>query len=233
MIPDTHALGQPEPPISNARLAMLLFVASEAMLFTGLITGYVVLGFGSSGFSGMPTLPLGLAPLAVAILVASSCALVLSRRAIKAEGSRAMSDETSSATPAGSYNGASVVETPARSYSGAWVGSTPRASASARWSLIALVLGTIFLAVQAIEWTSMLSSGMLPGSAVNAGMLYVVGGVHGLHVVVGLVFLAVLAVRALRDPTAASTRSSSTVTALYWHFVTIVWITLFLMLYIL
>lgn len=192
MTSETHAaVVRAEPPISNARLGMMLFVASEAMLFTGLIAGYVVLGFGSGGFSGMRALPLGLAPIALAVLVASSAALVMAQRAV-------------------------------------------RASASAsRWSLAALALGTLFLGIQAIEWMSLLGDGMLPASAVNAGMLYVVGGVHGLHVVVGLVLLALFAVRAVRTPLAPATRTAATITALYWHFVTIVWITLFLMLYIL
>jgi cytochrome c oxidase subunit III len=196
MIPDAHTLRRPEPPISNARLAMLLFVASEAMLFTGLITGYVVLGFGSNSFKGMRALPLGLAPLAVAVLVASSAVLIMAQRSIRD-------------------------------------GAAGRSNAAARWSMLALLLGTIFLGIQATEWMSLLDLGMLPGSAVNAGMLYVVGGVHGLHVLVGLVLLAVFAVRARSVPSAPATRTAATITALYWHFVTIVWITLFLMLYIL
>lgn len=192
------ALGSPngvathEPPIANARLAMMLFVASEAMLFTGLVAGYVVLGYGSRGFEGMPVLPLGLAPYATAVLAASSGALVAAGRAIAAG----------------------------------------RASAS-RWSLATLALGTLFLGLQALEWMRMVGDGLLPESGVNSGMLYVIGGVHGLHVAGGLVFLGILAVRAMRAPRDARTRSFATTAALYWHFVTLVWLTLFLMLYVL
>lgn len=192
MSSESHALPPQDPPISNARLAMLLFVASEAMLFAGLIAGYVILGYGSGGFAGMRDLPMGLAPVAVLVLLASSAALLMAQREYR-------------------------------------VG----APTSARWPLLALVLGTLFLAIQALEWTTLLGSGIPPESAVNAGMLYVVGGVHGLHVVGGLVLLALLATRSLRSPTAEATRTAATITALYWHFVTLVWITLFLMLYIL
>jgi cytochrome c oxidase subunit III len=192
MITDTHAIAQQQPPISNARLAMMLFVASEAMLFAGLVAGYVVLEHGSDGFAGMPSATIGLAPLALAVLVASSAALVAAQRSVR--------------------DGA------------------PSAS---RWSMLALVLGTVFLGVQGIEWVRLLGKGMLPGTSVNTGMLYVVGGVHGVHVVGGLVFLAVLAARALRAPGSERTRTFATTAALYWHFVTIVWVTLFLMLYIL
>ena len=191
MSSDTHALPEQTQPISNARLGMMLFVASEAMLFTGLIAGYVVLGYGSNGFRGMTSLPLGLSPVALAVLLASSGALVRAQRAVR--------DGLGSA---------------------------------ARWSIAALLLGTAFLALQAVEWTHLLDAGMLPGSAINAGMLYVLGGVHGVHVAGGLVVLGLLVARALRAPGEERTRTAATITALYWHFVTLVWVTLFLMLYI-
>ena len=192
MTAEARTLDQRQPPISNARLAMLLFVASEAMMFAGLIAGYVVLDHGSSGFAGMPSLPMGLAPVGVAVLLASSAALVLAQLAMR-DGSRSAS----------------------------------------RLTVGALLLGTAFLAIQAVEWVRLVQGGLLPETSVNTGMLYVVGGVHGLHVAGGLVVLAVLTARALRAPSSDRTRSFGLTAGLYWHFVTIVWITLFTMLYLL
>lgn len=179
---------QGEPPISNGRLAMMLFVASEVMMFTGLITGYVVLGFGSSDFAGMRVLPLGLVPYATAVLVASSLALIAAQR---------------------------------------------NSNAIARWSFVALLLGTLFLGLQAVEWMQLMSSGITPGTGVNSGMVYVIGGMHGLHVIGGLVILGILGARALRAPDSWRTRNFLTIAGLYWHFVTVMWVTLFTMMYVL
>lgn len=187
-----EVLPRREPPISNARLAMLLFVMSEAMLFAGLITGYVVLGFGSDDFAGMRQLPLGLAPYATLVLIASSIMLAIAQRAMRLDGIRAR-----------------------------------------RATVSALGLGAVFLGLQAIEWTDLVGVGILPETGVNSGMLYVIGGMHGLHVLGGLVLLALLGVRTLRAPHTRPTRNFATVAALYWHFVTIVWVTLFLMMYVL
>jgi cytochrome c oxidase subunit 3 len=202
MITDTilheHAhVVAPEPPISNGRLAMMLFISSEAMMFAGLVTGYVVLGFGSDDFAGMRVLPLGLVPYATLVLVASSAALIAAQRAAR------------------------VTHT-----------GTSR-NAIGRWTLIALLLGILFLGLQAVEWTHLIGSGILPGTGVNSGMVYTIGGMHGLHVIGGLVILAMLATRAMRAPASRKTRGFVTVAALYWHFVTLIWVTLFSMMYIL
>src|SRR6476659_11263826 len=71
------------PPISNARLGMMLFVSAEVMLFAGMLAGYVVLRFGSGNFAGMQRLPVGLTWLSTSLLVASSVMLVQASRGLK------------------------------------------------------------------------------------------------------------------------------------------------------
>ncbi len=93
----------------------------------------------------------------------------------------------------------------------------------------ALVLGTIFLAMQAYEWKRQpfaLSAG------VYSSLYFTVTGFHILHVVVGLLMLAVLLVWSARGYLSADRHAAASIAAVYWHFVTIVWIAVFFTIYI-
>ena len=185
--------GTRRPPLSNGRVGMILFVASEAMLFGGLLAGYVVLRFGSGHFSGMRPLPAGLAWLSTGVLVASSGMLVAAARANRSGRARR-----------------------------AWWGS-----------LATLLLGVLFLGLQITEWNRLMAAGVLPAGNIGGGMFYILSWAHGLHVLGGLALLCYLALRVRRELYAARLRNLFDVAGIYWHFVTIVWGTLFLLLFIL
>jgi heme/copper-type cytochrome/quinol oxidase subunit 3 len=185
------SVGVAAPPISNARLATILFIASEVMLFAGLVVGYVVLRFGSDGFEGMRSLPVGLTAVSTPILLLSSIALVISIRALR-QG---------------------------------------RMSTFRLGALASLILGSAFLLLQVIEWTHLTGDGLIPAGSVHSGMFYLLSGVHGLHVVLGLVILAMLAVQGYRGKLAPQSGGITAVAPIYWHFVTIVWLALFVMIF--
>ena len=81
------SLSSQGPPISNARLGMMLFVSAEVMLFAGLLAGYVVLRFGSGNFNGMERLPIGLTALSTSLLVASSATLIAASMMVRRNAS--------------------------------------------------------------------------------------------------------------------------------------------------
>jgi heme/copper-type cytochrome/quinol oxidase subunit 3 len=99
---------------------------------------------------------------------------------------------------------------------------------AARYLYYTIGGGAVFLAVKAVEWTIEISSGYTIASNTFWSFYYTAAGVHASHVIAGMVLMAYIA----RD--AARNREMQRVeyVGLYWHFVDIVWIFLFPLLYI-
>jgi heme/copper-type cytochrome/quinol oxidase subunit 3 len=79
--------GPDGPPLSNARLGMLMLLGGETMFFGGLVIAFLHLRFGAAVWPppGQPRLPLGLTAVNTLVLLASSWALVRASRALRAE----------------------------------------------------------------------------------------------------------------------------------------------------
>jgi heme/copper-type cytochrome/quinol oxidase subunit 3 len=94
-----------------------------------------------------------------------------------------------------------------------------RAVGRARRAGLALTaaLGTVFLAVQGGEWARMIAWGLTAGSGPYGGFVYVLLGVHALHVAAAVLGLAVLATRRMPRPAVLEAWG------LYWTFVVGVW----------
>lgn len=106
-----------------------------------------------------------------------------------------------------------------------WTASRALRGPSGRgWIAATLVLGLVFLALQAREWNALVESGMRPSSDLFASCFYVITGAHGAHVLGGLAWFAWLALVPSRVGLRAAT--------LYWHFVDVVWIVLYTVLYL-
>lgn len=100
-----------------------------------------------------------------------------------------------------------------------------------RWLVITAVLGVLFLVLQVIGFAQFKSSDIrLVGAGSNASysFLLAISGMHGLHVLGGVIALVIIAIRAV----SISKRNYSTlpleIAATYWHFVDILWIYLFI-----
>jgi heme/copper-type cytochrome/quinol oxidase subunit 3 len=85
-----------------------------------------------------------------------------------------------------------------------------------------VALGSSFLAVKAFEYGDTIAAGLLPSSHNFLGLYYAMTGLHALHVFGGVLVLAYVALRRRR------TAAVST----YWHFVDALWISLFVVLYL-
>jgi cytochrome o ubiquinol oxidase subunit 3 len=97
----------------------------------------------------------------------------------------------------------------------------------AQWLVVTALLGGGFLAFEVRDFASMISSGGTPMRSAWLSSLYALVGLHGLHVTMGLIWIAVmlalLAVAGLSD----RFKTRLLMFALYWHFLDLLWIGIF------
>lgn len=108
-------------------------------------------------------------------------------------------------------------------------------SARVRLFLVGVwLLGAIFVMFQGVEWTNLFGEGVSPTSGIFGTAFFVLTGFHGLHVIGGLVWLLVfLLPRAFANRLTPQNTPDVELFGLYWHFVDIVWIVLFTLIYLL
>jgi cytochrome c oxidase subunit III len=187
---------RPDTGLTNPKLGIWLFLASEVMLFGSLFASYVLLRVGAPSWPEQSAvLSVPLASLNTVILIASSVTMVLALAAAR-EGTAA------------AY----------RLYMG-----------------LTLLGGMLFLVVKAFEYGDKFAHGLLPSTNNFLGLYFTMTGLHAIHVVAGMVVNAYLWGPGLRmwhrDRPRFANRIE--VAGLYWHFVDLVWIFLFPVLYLL
>ncbi|MEB3283476.1 MAG: heme-copper oxidase subunit III [Lyngbya sp.] len=92
-----------------------------------------------------------------------------------------------------------------------------------------MAMGTYFLAGQAIEWMG-LEFGFTTG--VYGGMFYLLTGFHGLHVLTGVLLQGIMLGRSFIPGNYDKGHFGFEATSLFWHFVDVIWIALFILIYI-
>jgi len=107
-----------------------------------------------------------------------------------------------------------------------------------------MLLAAAFLALKVVEYGHKVHDSLLPGEGFNAGLFrhagaelfyslyFVMTGMHALHMVVGIALMAFVLARALRGRYSEQRSWGVEVLGLYWHFVDLVWIFLFPLLYL-
>jgi heme/copper-type cytochrome/quinol oxidase subunit 3 len=177
------------PPVSNARLAILVVIVAESMLFAGLIGMYLVFRLSATWPPpGLPRLPLAVTAFNTVVLLASVVPL-----------SRAMRAADDAVAPG-------------------------LATTSA--------LGGTFLAVQGFEWARLVHHGLTLRSGTYGATFYVLIGCHAVHVLVAVVWLAVVALLARRGVFTGRRHGALEMCALYWYFVCGLWAVLFPLVYL-
>lgn len=96
---------------------------------------------------------------------------------------------------------------------------------------VTIFLGVIFLGIKAFEYAGEIREGFTPGAGIFWSFYYGMTGLHALHVLGGIVVNMILLVAALRG-TLKPNEHRVELAGLYWHFVDIVWIFLFPLLYL-
>jgi cytochrome c oxidase subunit III len=189
---------RPDTGLTNPKLGIWLFLASEVMLFGSLFSSYVLLRTGAESWPVQSSiLNVPLATLNTIILISSSVTMVLSWAALK------MNDFAK-------Y----------RLYMG-----------------LTFLAGVGFLIVKAFEYASKFAHvpPLLPSTNNFIGIYFLLTGLHGVHVIGGMIVNGYLWGPGSKmwrtEPEKFTNRVE--VAGLYWHFVDLVWIFLFPVLYLL
>ena len=180
--------------ISHAKLGTWTFLASEIMLFGGLISAYVILRSGSSHFAVPPRSMMGvpLATLNTFVLISSSVTMVLALAAMQ-EG---------------------------------------RIDKFKRFMLCTIGGGFGFLAIKAYEYNHKWHEGITLSSNLFGSFYYTLTGLHVIHVIGGIGMLAVILYQGANGYYAKNHDRVESA-GRYWHFVDLVWVLLFPILYLL
>lgn len=100
------------------------------------------------------------------------------------------------------------------------------------WLFATAFLGMLFLAGQVYEFTSFVHEGLTLSRNLFGATFFVLTGTHGAHVTVGVIWLLTLWVVALRGGLPPDKALNVEIAGLYWHFVDVVWIVIFTLVYL-
>jgi cytochrome c oxidase subunit 3 len=193
--PAAGEAGPARPAIPSHRLAMLIFLTAETMLFTGLLGGYLVLRYSVPMWppAGQPLLPLWAGGANLALLTVASVGIHLALRSARRAGG-------------------------------------PRV---ARGIALSLAAGTAFLWVLGVEWSHLHAQGLsLSTGGTYGALFYTLTGCHALHVMAVWIWSAALLPAALRDRYYPARHHPVEMAGMFWHFVTLAWMILFVILYL-
>jgi len=189
----------------GSKMGMWLFLFTELILFGGMFLVYAVYRFRFSEEFHLAATQLDtlVGTVNTMILLTSSLTVAMSITALR-KGSRALSVFLLSAT---------------------------------------IVLGLAFLANKVFEWAHKIDAGLYPrspamlalpqGEILYFGLYYVMTGLHALHVIIGLIVLAVMLRMIVRGTLTQDRPFRLEAGGLYWHLVDIIWIFLFPLFYLL
>ncbi len=99
---------------------------------------------------------------------------------------------------------------------------------SVRWLVATVAMGAVFIANQALEYAE---ASFQIGSHAYGSIFYLMTGFHGLHVIGGLVFLLAIA-GVVGGRSRAPAGRTVEMAAYYWHFVDVVWVAMFTVVYL-
>ena len=198
MSAEIHYISHPHPVtgVTNSKLGVWLFLASEVMLFGGLFSAYILLRTGVPDWPrGHELLNVPLATLNTVILITSSVTMVM-----------------------------------------AWASLELKKIGKFRFYMAATILLALgFLVVKSFEYAHKFENHHFPSTNNFYGIYFVLTGLHGLHVIGGIIVNTYLLLPGSKlwktNPEQFTGRVEAS--GLYWHFVDLVWIFLFPALYLL
>lgn len=101
------------------------------------------------------------------------------------------------------------------------------------WLAVTVALGIVFLVGQGMEYRHLLTNQLVISKGTFATGFFTLTGFHGLHVLIGLIILSVVLYLAFLGDFDRSQSSVISSVGIYWHFVDIVWVVVFTLVYIL
>jgi heme/copper-type cytochrome/quinol oxidase subunit 3 len=205
--------------LDNRKIAIWAFIGSECMLFASLISTYLIYKGRSlvgpfpatewtnpqTGQVFKPIMNIPVTSFSTFVLLMSSLAMVLALAAVQNK------------------------DTPLPA--GAGLGDRMLAS-SKLWLWATCLLGATFLACQAYEFTSFVHEGLTIKTNLFGSTFFTLTGFHGAHVTAGVIWLGTLLAIDYKRGLGPKDALNVDLAALYWHFVDVVWIAIFTLLYL-
>jgi cytochrome c oxidase subunit 3 len=211
-----HHFVDAEQQRDAASLGMWLFLATEIMFFGGMFCAYLIYRYAyyNEFAAGSRSINIWLGTINTAVLICSSLTVALGVRAAQ----------------------------------------TGKRKIQVTLLLITIVFGLAFLGIKGVEWYQKFEEHHVPGNSFSAddlvreypqihiderheqiyfSLYFAMTGLHALHMIVGLGVMAVMAWWVHRGVITGSYYGPIEISGLYWHFVDIVWIFLFPLLYLL
>lgn len=99
-----------------------------------------------------------------------------------------------------------------------------------RWLAVSGVLGCAFLAGQLVAWRQLVDAGVYLPSTLHSSFFYVLTGIHGVHLLGGIIALAYVFAKAMRNRLTAFNHEPLKLCATYWHFMDGLWVYLLMLL---
>jgi cytochrome c oxidase subunit 3 len=201
-----HHFVDAEQQFDSAKLGMWVFLVTEVLFFGGLFAAYIIFrAWYPELFTKASTqLDTIMGGINTIVLIASSLTMALSIRAAQTNNKKA------------TFN----------------------------FLLATLVLAGVFLVIKYFEYTHKFHIGIYPGkfytfteidhpkANVFFSIYYMMTGLHGIHVVIGMGLIAWLMVRAQKGHFSSEYFTPVEITGLYWHLVDLIWIFLFPLFYL-
>jgi cytochrome c oxidase subunit 3 len=211
-----HHFADAEQQRNSASLGMWVFLGTEVMFFGGLFLAYLVYRlkyFGDFG-AASKTLAVGLGATNTAVLICSSLTVVLA----------------------------------------VWAAQTARRTLLIGSLVLTMLLGLVFLGIKGVEYKDKFAEHHVPGASFSFekvpipghpnqfadprhaqlffSLYFVMTGLHALHMIIGLGIFAWLLTMAWKGRFTPEWHTPVEIGGLYWHFVDIIWIYLFPLLYL-
>jgi cytochrome c oxidase subunit 3 len=202
--------------VYTQKLGMWVFLASEVMFFTALIGAYIILRWGSAEEWPLPheILAIPITAFNTFVLICSSVSMVKAYAAATQDDQRGLR----------------------------------------LWLVLTVLGGATFVGIQVFEYHHLITEGLLPSgiregsplaarlvdsgklTATAAGLFgsafFTMTGFHGFHVTCGVICMTFVTIKAFRGGYAGGRFHGVEVIGLYWHFVDLVWIILFTIVYL-
>lgn len=102
-----------------------------------------------------------------------------------------------------------------------------------QWLVVTAALGTTFLVLKGTEYSHLIREGLTPSANIFGSIYFTLTGFHAAHVFVGVVWILAVVAKALRGGFSATNFLPVEIVGLYWHFVDLVWVAIFMVVYLL
>jgi len=189
--------------VGHRKLGMWLFIVSDSLTFSALLVGYAYVRASSDNW---PT-PFPFSPSIIFSTVMTLCLLSSSLTMVMGVSASARGDK----------------------------------KATRKWILLTILFGLTFIVLHLIEWRHLINEGLSPfslpkewvkewpgASPLFGATFFGITGLHMFHVATGAIYLAVVAARVNKLK-----HEDVEISGLYWHFVDLVWMFVFPMIYLL